>query len=130
MNTSLYLAQIIGLYLVLVGLIMMMRRRYFMAAVKEFVHDKALLFVIPIVELLAGLALVVAHNIWVWSWEVIITITGWLMVIEALSYLVLPEKTIVKWISWFNKDKVYFFGGIASVAFGLYLVLIGFDVRF
>lgn len=83
-------------------------------------------FIIPIIELIAGLALVLAHNIWVWGPEVIVTLVGWMMIVEALLYYLVPEKKLVKVLTWFNRSGVYIWGGLVSIAAGLYLASVGF----
>jgi hypothetical protein len=129
-ESSLYLAQVMGLYLVLTGLIIMMRQKLFMAVVKEYVEHKALRTVVPIIQLLAGLALVVAHNVWTWDYRLIITMAGYLMIVESVLYLLIPEKTLKKTVMAFNTDVVYKAGGAVCILLGLYLVIIGFHVQF
>jgi len=123
---SLYLTQLLGTYLVLMGLLMGLRRRFFIAAVREFIASRPLRFVIPVIELVAGLALVIAHNVWTWGPEVVVTIVGWLMVLESFIYMALPEKFVIKFFTFCNKSGMYFWGGFASLLFGLWLINVGF----
>jgi len=45
-----------------------------------------------VLALLAGLAIVNAHNLWVSDWRVIITVVGWLAIIRGVLSLVFPAK--------------------------------------
>lgn len=123
---SLYLVQLLGAYLVLMGLLMGMRRRFFIAAVREFIASRPMRLFAPVLQLIAGLALILAHNVWTWGPEVVVTIVGWLMALEALTYMVLPEKKVIAWFTFCNKSGLYFWGGLASILFGLWLINVGF----
>ncbi|OHA59537.1 MAG: hypothetical protein A2589_01595 [Candidatus Vogelbacteria bacterium RIFOXYD1_FULL_46_19] len=128
MSLSLYLAQVVGLYLILMGLILLVKRQAMMRVVTEMAKNRALIYTICVIELAAGLALVVAHNVWAWNFQVIITIVGWLLLLEAVAYLMLPYRVFTKWVSWLNKKSVYWIGGFLAVALGLYLTNIGFNL--
>lgn len=41
--------------------------------------------------LVAGLAIVRAHNLWAWRWPVLITLTGWALVLLGLFRMVAPD---------------------------------------
>ena len=45
-----------------------------------------------VLALLAGLAIVNAHNLWVSDWRVIITVVGWLAIIRGVLSLLFPAK--------------------------------------
>ena len=128
MELSIFLSQVIGIYLVLIGLICVIRRKMMMAAIADMISNRGLIYLIAILELLAGIALVVSHNVWVWDTAVIITIVGWLMLIEALAYLVLPYRTVARIFRAFNRKSWYVGGGILSVVLGLYLAGVGFGL--
>ena len=128
MELSIFLSQVIGVYLVLIGLICVIRRKMMMAAIADVINTRGLIYLIAILELLAGIALVVSHNVWVWDTAVIVTIVGWLMLIESLAYLVLPYRLVAKIFRAFNKKGWYVGGGIVSIVLGLYLAGVGFGL--
>jgi hypothetical protein len=57
---------------------------------KEFIGSRALIFITGVLALVAGLAIVNAHNLWVKDWRVIITILGWLFIVRGLVNLLFP----------------------------------------
>ena len=128
MDLTIFLTQVIGLYLILIGVIFLARRKVMMAVMADIIKNKPLIYVVAISELLAGLALVVGHNVWAWDIFVVITIVGWLMVVEALIYLILPYSLISKIFKKINTPSVYIVGGILSVILGAYMAGIGFGV--
>lgn len=125
-TTSSFLMQLIGVYILLIGLIMMLRRKFFIHAMHDFIYNRALRFVIPALELAAGLALILTHNVWTVGPELIVTCVGWLLAIESVLYLLLPEKTLIKSLSALNNKKMYVVGGALSMALGIYLIVVGF----
>lgn len=118
--------QLIGVYVFLIGGIMMFRRKFFIHAMHDFIYNRALRFLIPALELAAGLALILTHNIWTLGPELIVTCVGWMMTIEAVLYLLLPEKTLIKSLSALNNKTMYVVGGALSIALGIYLIISGF----
>lgn len=44
------------------------------------------------VLLVAGLAIVRAHNHWVWKWPVVVTLTGWVLLVLGLLRMFMPER--------------------------------------
>lgn len=127
-ETTLFLAKLIGVYMALVGGMMMVRRRFFMHAVRDFIQDRALRFMIPIIELVAGISMVLVHNIWEGTAAIVITAIAWIMVAESVFYLALPEKTVKRFLTACNRKPVYFIGGLASIAVGVYLIVEGFQI--
>jgi hypothetical protein len=55
-------------------------------------NDQSATFILGMFALLAGLAIVNAHNLWVSDWRVIITILGWLAIARGALSLLFPNK--------------------------------------
>jgi hypothetical protein len=66
------------------------------------------------------------HNGWSPPAAAIITIIGWLVVIEAAIYLLLPDDLVGRFIGTFNTEGWYIAGGLLSIALGIYLAAFGF----
>lgn len=79
-------------------------------------------------ELALGLLIVITHNVWVTDWAVVVTIIGWLMVVEGIMNMVLPHGVIERMIKYFNKPKWYVVGGIFSIMVGVYLASFSFGL--
>ena len=78
MQTSLFLARLIGPVMLVVGLAVFANQRGFRAMAEEFMASRALMFLSGLITMPAGLAIVLAHNVWTADWRVLITIFGWL----------------------------------------------------
>jgi hypothetical protein len=94
MTTSRYIARLMGPVLLIIGIGMIMgmltEGEGYSSLLKEFIGSRALIFVTGGLALLAGLAVVNAHNLWVPDWRVIVTILGWLLIVRGISNLVFP----------------------------------------
>jgi hypothetical protein len=126
MALTIYLAQVIGLYLIIGGAAIMLRRTYFMPVVGAFVEERMLRMVIGVIELIAGLCLVVAHTVWSPLPAAIVSLVGWIMTLEGAFYLLASDAIVSRLINKFNTRAWYVWGGVFSIVVGLYLVGFGF----
>lgn len=126
METTILLSKVIGIYVMLFGVIMMVRKEHFVPLISTFVRERLTRLFVSAIELLAGLFLIVIHTDFSSLPAGIISIFGWMMVIESLLYISAPDKTIQKLISKLNTPSFYLAGGLASLAIGLYLAGYGF----
>jgi putative exporter of polyketide antibiotics len=90
---TLFLSRLIGLYCILVALSLSVRRQATLESVTAILHDPSMKFILGAITLVAGLAMVLAHNIWSGSaLAVVVTLVGWITLIKALSFLFLSSE--------------------------------------
>src|SRR5262249_19914566 len=81
MIASRYIARLMGPVLLAIGIGMvvgfMTEGDGYPALMKEFLGSRALIFLTGALTLVAGLAIVNAHNLWVPDWRVVVTVLGW-----------------------------------------------------
>lgn len=92
MQTSLFLAKIVGPTLAVIGASILFNASGFRDVAAEFMRSPALVFLIGHIALPAGIATVLVHNVWVADWPVIITILGWLAVIGGALRILAPQR--------------------------------------
>jgi hypothetical protein len=86
-----FLAKLIGLYFILAALSMSIRGQGTVQMVTEILHDSSLMFLLGVITLIAGLAMVLAHNVWSGgALRVTVTLIGWITLIKGLLFLFLP----------------------------------------
>ncbi len=125
---SMFLAQLIGLYLLIVGVVVAVRRKSLMPAITELAQNKAIVVMFAFIELAAGLAILLVYPNITLDWMGIISLVGWMMVIEGILYISLPFKSMQKMIRSFNIPLWYVSGGIFSALLGGYLTAVGFGL--
>jgi hypothetical protein len=90
--SSSYLARLLGPVLAVVGLAMLLRPADYLALVGDILRSPALLYLASVLGLLGGVALVLAHNVWTTDWRVIITLLGWITILDSASWVLLREQ--------------------------------------
>jgi hypothetical protein len=126
MDTSLFLARLLGPILVVLAIGLLVRQDSWRAMAKDFVTNRPLLFLSGFLTLLGGLALVNTHNVWEGGWPVIITILGWLGVIGGTARMLFPD-TVVGVSEKMLGNKTYLtVGGVGEGLLGLWLCYVGY----
>ena len=90
METSLFLAKVLGPYLIIVSIAGLVNQKLLGKTMKMFAKHVPILFISGAMALIIGLLMVASHNIWTKDWRVIITVFGWLAVLKGVLYLILP----------------------------------------
>ena len=89
MQTSLFIAKIVGPMLVVPGLIGLANPGHVKTVGEEFLKSPALIFMAGAMALIAGLAVVNTHAVWT-GWPLIITLMGWIMVAAGVLRMGFP----------------------------------------
>jgi len=126
MGLTYFLAQLIGLYLLFVGLLMLLRKKMFLEVINEFYSGSTSLFLAGWIAMLLGLLLVLNHNYWnAGILALVITITGWAALLKGAALLFIP-KTIVRWARSVNLEKFFYLYAIIILVVSAYLIHAGF----
>ena len=88
---TLFLAQAVGLYLVIIAIIMLDRARYYQDLLTHVKVGSSAIVVAASLGLTLGIILVLVHNLWIWESEVLITIFAWCLLIKSVLWLAFPE---------------------------------------
>lgn len=128
METTILLSQVFGLFMMIAGFSVMIRKHYFVPVIGGFVEERLTRMLLGILELLAGLFLVTQHLDWSSFAAGIISTIGVALVVEGTGYLLLPDALVAKIIRGYNQTLWYIVGGSASVLLGAYLVFFGFGL--
>jgi hypothetical protein len=127
MGTSIFLAQFLGMYSVIIGLVLLLKPKMFEKTVKEIAVSHYKMFMLALITLVPGIALVLVHNIWAWEWYLVITLFSWICLISGILRFVLHDK-IMKIMKTKNIRIPLLVGAIISVILGLFLCYYGFDL--
>lgn len=123
---ELFLTKLFGLYFIIAGAVMLIRRKSIIPAIREFAANRGLRFIVATFELVAGLALVITYPVVALDIPGAFSLIGYMMVIESLLYMAMPSATVQKVIRVFNRPTWFISGGLAAVAGGIYLAGTGF----
>ena len=126
MDTSLFLARLIGPLLVVLAIGLLVRQDSWRSMAKEFITNRPLVVLTGFLTLLGGLALVNTHNVWEAGWPVIITIFGWLAVIGGAARMLCPETVIGVGQKMLDSKSYLTIGGVVEGLLGLWLCYVGY----
>ena len=126
MDITLFLAQIMGVYFLVVGAGVLMNPARMRNAMDEAKQSYILPYFDGAIALVIGLLIVLTHNIWDGLLASLVSIVGWVAVLEGVLMLTLPQKTISVMMQKFVGANLGRFIGVVSVAIGLYFIYSGF----
>jgi hypothetical protein len=126
MQTSAFLAQLIGPLLLVMGVGMAANADSYRTMAQEFLASRALIYIAGLLAFVPGLAIVLVHNVWAFDWRVIITLLGWLAVIGGIFRLVAPAQVQAMGSAMLAREGWLMGGGIAVGALGAVLTIMGY----
>lgn len=91
MELSLFLAQLFGLVFIIFSVTALWRPEFMSAAVRDIKPFSFPLLLAGFIGIFGGLAIILSHNVWGWSWRVIITIMGWAALLKGVAFVAFPE---------------------------------------
>ncbi|MEP6793498.1 MAG: hypothetical protein ABJB16_04175 [Saprospiraceae bacterium] len=125
METSIYLAQVIGLFGALTTFTIIIRYKFYLSMEEIVAKNPATIYMSGFMFLLLGILVVVSHQVWSMDWRVIITLLGWLLLFKGLMRIIFPQKIIALLLKKLE-EKRFIFGEIAVFILSLFLIYQGF----
>jgi len=126
MARSVYLARLIGPPLVIIALGMLIDQGGFMELSRNFMADPALIYVASAAGLFVGLAIVLAHNVWTPDWRVLITLLGWVSMLDSASWMLARRQITDVWRPLLDSTLWPQAGGAITLLLGAILVYFGY----
>ena len=123
-----FLSKLIGLYFILAALSMIIHKQATVETVIALLHNPSMMFVLGVITLAAGLAMVLAHNIWSGrALAVIVTLVGWITLIKGLLFLFLPPDVDAElFLTNLHYQQLFYLYAAISLVLGIYLTFSGF----
>ena len=100
MQTSIFLARLLGPALLIVG-----------------------------IGVLAGLAIVLVHNVWTLNWRVLITLLGWINLLRGALTILLPDKSFALGGRMMAGKHMPMTAGVVALLVGLTLSYFGYVAK-
>lgn len=126
METSFFIARLIGPILIVVGLASAINPKLLEEVGREFLASRALLFLAGILALVIGLIVVNVHNVWVADWPVIITVFGWGAIASGVVRTAFPHITISMGEAMLSNRALLFPLAVVQLALGVWLSWVGY----
>ena len=125
-----FLCRWLGLYCLIAALSMAMNGELKAVVMPALAHDAPLLFVLGVLLVLGGLALVLTHNRWTGGgYTVVVTVLCWLTLLKGLVFvLVPPGEAIAFYFGTMRYVQLFYLYAAITAALGVYLCYGGFAV--
>jgi hypothetical protein len=91
MQTSLFLARLIGPVLLIIAVGIFANEKAYRALGKEVLASYAFIYFFSVADLVGGIAIVLVHNVWIADWRILITLLGWMMVVRGAVRILVPD---------------------------------------
>jgi hypothetical protein len=119
MDIFVLVSKILGIYLVVSGLFLIIRAKTIPLLLKDFFEHPAVIFLTGVILIFLSSMFLLQHNVWVYSWQTIVTVFAWLVLLKGLTYIFVPSAlnstSIKKFHGWFR------LWGVVAVIIGVYL---------
>ncbi len=77
--------------LLILGCSMLFATRSWIALISDLSDHPHRLLIPGLAAMMYGLIVIFKHNIWISGWELVVTVTGWVILIKGLTFLFLPD---------------------------------------
>jgi hypothetical protein len=124
--SSIFLAQVIGCYLFIVGLAMLIYQHRFKKLISDFLSHPLTINLSGSICLILGLLIVIDHSVWVGQWPMLITLIGWIILLQGLMRIFFPD-AFIKIMKDFLGRTPYLVMCWVRILVGLYLIWGGFS---
>jgi uncharacterized membrane protein YkgB len=125
METSIFLAQLMGTFSLVMGLSMLAKQKMLISIFHELSDSRALSYILGTLEFLLGLLVIFNHNAWELSPRIVITLVGWVILIEGGSFLFVSKETLRKYLAFLDNSKIYYTIAAGYLILGSYLIYFG-----
>jgi len=126
MALTTYLAELVGLYVALMGVVMLLKPKAIRDLLVAFVDQRAFLYLVGAFGVLSGLAIVLGHNRWSGTLPTVVTLLGWIALARGVAVLLLSPETERKIVACYQRSGPYYTAAIIAVVLGLWLAYAGF----
>jgi hypothetical protein len=125
---TVFLSKLIGLYCIVISLSMFTNKQTTMETVTALMNNRPLLYVVGVMAVAAGLAMILSHNVWSGgALPVVVTLIGWLALIKGALFLFLsPEAEARVFLGGLRYEAYFYVYAAVSLLLGVYLTYGGF----
>lgn len=127
MQSVSFLAQLIGPCLLVVSVAMLARREAMIPLVENLMQNPPLLFVLGVIQLLSGLAIVLTQDVSGGeTLPLVLTMIGWWLMVRAVLLMFLSQDALWALFDAMELEKYYYASNAIGLVLGCYLTYVGF----
>ena len=127
METSIFLAKVVGMSLGIGSLAIIIRHKIYKEVVEQASKSFITICLSGFTFIILGVLLVSSHNIWTLDWRVIITVIGWAFLLKGSLRIFFPE-LVLKLLAQKKNTSLFMFAELLVFLASLYLLYQGYFV--
>lgn len=124
MTLSIFLAKFIGIYFLIMAVVWLFFRHEFAKTLRDLITNHGVVALSGLINLLFGLAIAIAHPIFAFNWQGLITLIAYLFIISGICRIMYPQYA-VKGFDWILNEGYWLILLFLLIA-GLLLTYHGF----
>lgn len=121
MDLTVLVAKLLGIYFVVSGLFLIFKGKTISHLLKDFFDHPAIVYLTGVVMIFLSSAYLIQNSIWDGTWQTVITVFAWFVLLKGLAYIFVPEA--------FNEFAIKRFKGL-FMFYGLIAVIVGVTLFF
>ncbi len=126
---TVYFAQLAGLYFIILGVILVVRKRVIIDLMAKMAENQPFVFLAGMIRIIVGLAILVGNGPWgSATLPIVVALIGWVTLIRGVAMLLVTQTQEQKLIEFWRQDVTYYTAIVIVVALGFYLVRAGFTL--
>lgn len=127
---TVFLARLLGVFTLISVLWLMLDKQATVSMIPVLLSDRLVMIVLAFVSLGAGLAIVLAHNIWSNGLlPLLVTIVGWILMIRGLLLLFLTNQQLTNIFAALQVGTLFYVYLTVPLLLGAALTYLGFNTR-
>lgn len=126
MGNEIALASLIGPIYLLIGLSLLFHANSWQNLLEKYEKDHFLLFPLMLVYVVVGFLIVRMYNVWQWNVWLLITLTGWGLLIKGVFYFLAPGAWIRPLLAVKRNKSVLYAASIIVLIMGGVLTYMGY----
>ena len=125
METSIFLARVIGLFLAISTLSMLINYKKSIALEQEAIKNPALAYFSGFTILAIGILLIVSHSVFEYNFKFVITVLGWIFFFKGLIRIFFPD-AVGYMLEKKRNNRWFIVAEVVVFLAGIYLMYYGF----
>jgi hypothetical protein len=123
-----YLGRLLGLFTLITSFWLLVERQTAVSTIPALLGNRPVMVVFAIIALAAGLAVVLAHNIWSGGpLPLLVTLIGWIMLIRGVLFLFLPPEATLSILVAMQFERFFYVYLAIPFILGIYLTYLSFS---
>ncbi len=112
-------AQVLAPVYVVMGLSILLYVKVWQKVLDKYQKDHLAMLPLMLMQLVLGLIVVQMYNVWEWNIWLIVTVSGWGMLVKGALYMLLPGTVLKDLMSCKKHIGLMYLGGLVALVAGL-----------